>query len=59
MQEPGDVLIRIRAIAGNGMLSAAERFDRIAALVAEGRLLLPPPPQPAATREARKKSSEE
>jgi len=60
MQDPLDVLLKIRGVAGNGMFSYAERLDKVEALVAEGRALLAPAakPEPAPEPKAKKKASE-
>ena len=61
--EPIDILIKIRAVAGNGMLTAADRFARIEAMIAEGRALSSapaeaPPAEPEAPARRRRGPAE-
>jgi len=60
MQDPLDVLLKIRGVAGNGMFSYAERLDMVEKLIGECRALLAPTKaEVAAAPKAKKKAAEE
>lgn len=39
-RDAGDVMLDIRRTCGNGLMAHGERFDRVEALIAEGRRLI-------------------